>query len=49
MLLEKAHLAGVPGSAFGAPGYIRFSYATSMTELETAISRLKDAFNNLIK
>ncbi len=49
MLLEKAHLAGVPGSAFGAPGYIRFSYATSMTELETAIARLQNAFNNLIK
>jgi aspartate aminotransferase len=44
MLLEKAHLAGVPGSAFGAPGYIRFSYATSMAELETAITRLHNTF-----
>ncbi len=41
MLLEKAHLAGVPGSAFGMPGYIRFSYATSMDELETAIQCLQ--------
>ena len=44
MLLEKAHLAGVPGSAFGSPGYIRFSYATSMDELETAVARLQKAF-----
>jgi aspartate aminotransferase len=44
MLLEKAYLAGVPGSAFGAPGYIRFSYATSMAELEIAVARLQKTF-----
>jgi aspartate aminotransferase len=40
-LLEKAEIAGVPGSAFGYGGYIRFSYATDMKNLEEAIERLK--------
>ena len=42
-LLEQAEVALVPGSAFGAKGYMRLSYATSMENLETAIERLKDA------
>ena len=40
-LLEQAEVALVPGSAFGAKGYMRLSYATSMENLETAIERLK--------
>lgn len=39
-LIEKANVAVVPGSAFGAPGYIRVSYATSMENLEKAMQRL---------
>ena len=42
-LLERAEVALVPGSAFGAKGYMRLSYATSMENLETAIERLRDA------
>ena len=42
-LLEQAEVALVPGSAFGAKGYMRLSYATSMENLETALERLKDA------
>jgi aspartate aminotransferase len=42
-LLEQADIAAVPGSAFGAPGYVRFSYACSMQALEEAISRIKRA------
>ena len=38
--LEKLNIALVPGSAFGAPGYVRFSFATSMDNIEQAISRL---------
>jgi aspartate aminotransferase len=30
----------VPGSAFGAQGYMRLSFATSMAELEGAMTRL---------
>ena len=44
-LLEQAEVALVPGSAFGAKGYMRLSYATSMENLETAIERLKSALS----
>ncbi|MDT0618655.1 pyridoxal phosphate-dependent aminotransferase [Salinisphaera sp. P385] len=42
MLIEKAGVALVPGSAFGAPGYLRLSFATSMKNLENALSRIRD-------
>jgi len=42
-LLEAAGVALVPGSAFGAPGYIRFSFATGMDVLKEALSRLRKA------
>lgn len=41
LLLNEAEVALVPGSAFGAPGYVRLSYATSMENLQTAIQRIK--------
>jgi aspartate aminotransferase len=43
LLLNKADVACVPGSAFGAPGYIRLSFACSMPELQEAIDRIKRA------
>jgi aspartate aminotransferase len=39
-ILEHAGVALVPGSAFGSPGYMRLSYATSMENLEEALHRL---------
>lgn len=42
-LLECAHVATVDGAAFCAPGYIRFSYATSDENLREALSRIKEA------
>ncbi len=39
-LIEKAKVALVPGSAFGASGYVRISFATSMKNLEEAMKRL---------
>ncbi len=42
-LLEKAGVAVVPGSAFGAEGYIRISFATSMDNLKTALARIHQA------
>jgi aspartate aminotransferase len=39
-LLENAEVAGVPGSGFGAPSHIRFSFAVSMQTLEKAIERM---------
>ena len=44
-LIEKANVAAVPGSAFGAPGYLRISYATSMENLEKALTRIVDAIS----
>jgi aspartate aminotransferase len=43
-LLEKAHIAGVPGEAFGTKEHIRFSYAASMEQIEECLNRLKSAF-----
>ncbi|WP_367184322.1 pyridoxal phosphate-dependent aminotransferase [Acidiferrobacter sp.] len=40
-LLEKAGIAAVPGSAFGSPGHLRFSYATSDRVLQEAVERLR--------
>ena len=42
-LLEKAHVAAVPGGAFGAPGYVRFSYATSEERIQNGIAAIKRA------
>ena len=42
-LLNNAGVALVPGSAFGAEGYLRISYATSMENLETALDRIREA------
>lgn len=42
-LLEEAKIAVVPGSAFGAKGFIRFSYATSMEKIVEGLNRLESA------
>jgi aspartate aminotransferase len=39
-LLAKAHVAVVPGEAFGTDDHVRISYATSMHELERGLERL---------
>ena len=43
MLLEKAHVATVSGSAFGYPSCIRLSYAISTEEIIEAMARIKKA------
>jgi aspartate aminotransferase len=40
VLLAEANVAVVPGSGFGAPDYMRLSYATSLDQLEEAIRRI---------
>lgn len=40
ILLEKAHVSVVPGSAFGLEGYIRLSYTQSISRLEEAVKRI---------
>jgi aspartate aminotransferase len=44
-LLEKFDVAVVPGSAFGAEGYFRISFATSMDNLREALDRIEKALN----
>lgn len=39
--LDQAHVAAVPGSGFGAPGYIRFSYATSEERIAAGIAAIR--------
>ena len=41
LLLEKAEVALVPGSAFGLSGHIRLSFATDMDSLEKALTRIR--------
>jgi aspartate aminotransferase len=40
-LLQKARVAVVPGSAFGAPGYLRLSFATSDAVLAESVARIR--------
>ncbi|WP_436935250.1 pyridoxal phosphate-dependent aminotransferase [Halovenus marina] len=40
--IDEAHVATVPGSAFGTPGYARISYANSKERLQEAVERLDD-------
>jgi len=41
LLLEKAHVAFVPGAPFGSDEYIRISYATSMKNIEKGFDRFE--------
>lgn len=40
-LLDEAHVAAVPGEAFGAPGYLRFSYALADDQLDEGMRRFQ--------
>ncbi|MBK9264093.1 MAG: pyridoxal phosphate-dependent aminotransferase [Polyangiaceae bacterium] len=42
-LLEEAHVASVAGTPFGAPGYVRFSYACSEQDIEAGIEAIRRA------
>jgi aspartate aminotransferase len=46
-LLVEGKVATVPGSAFGAPGYLRISYATSTENLKKGLERIEKCFVNL--
>jgi aspartate/methionine/tyrosine aminotransferase len=41
LLLDEIKIAMVPGEAFGAPGYARFSFALSDSDLVEGLSRLQ--------
>ncbi|HHY38292.1 MAG TPA: pyridoxal phosphate-dependent aminotransferase [Clostridia bacterium] len=46
-LLEEAKVAVVPGSAFGGPGCLRLSYATSEERIKEGLRRIKEAVEGL--
>lgn len=45
LLLDRARVALVPGDAFGAPGYLRLSYATSIERIDEGLRRLARFFS----
>jgi aspartate aminotransferase len=42
-LLERAHVASVPGDSFAAPGYLRLSYATNEERIAAGIASIRAA------
>lgn len=44
LLLDKVQVAVVPGQAFGAPGYLRLSYATSLERIDEGLRRMQRVF-----
>ena len=48
LFLKEKLVACVPGSGFGADGYVRLSYATSMDAINTAIDRLEEWVSELV-
>lgn len=40
-MLDEAHVAAVPGTPFGAPGFVRFSIASAKKEIERAVAHLR--------
>ena len=47
-LLDEHHVATVPGSAFGAPGSIRLSFACSEAEIGKAMARMQKGLGSLV-
>ena len=47
LLLEEALVAVTPGTGFGAPEYIRLSYAVSMDKIKTGLDRIESFLNQL--
>jgi aspartate aminotransferase len=47
LLAQEKAVAAVPGSAFGAEGYLRISFATSMENIKKAVERMDQAINQV--
>jgi len=45
LVLESSDVVMVPGTPFGAPGYVRISFACSIAELQDAIGRIRKALS----
>lgn len=49
LLLNEAHTVVTDGEGFGADGFLRISYATSLENLQTAVERIRKVFETTIK
>ena len=47
LLLNEKHVAVVPGEAFGEPGFVRLSYATSRENLKKGVARMAEFMGEL--
>lgn len=47
LLLDRFHVALVAGASFGAEGFVRLSYATSMANIEKGLQRLSEGLRSL--
>ena len=47
-ILRSSSVVTVPGDGFGAPGHIRFSYATNKKNIEKGIKRIRVALENIV-
>ena len=47
-LLRRAHIVVTDGAGFGADGFLRFSYATSMENLERAVAAMRSIFGSKV-
>lgn len=47
VLIEEAGVAVVPGESFGAPGFLRLSYALGEIEIQRGISRIGEMMGSL--
>ena len=47
-MLNNAHVVVTDGEGFGADGFLRFSYATSMENLEKAVTRCRELFESAV-
>ncbi len=49
LLLSEAHTAVTDGAGFGADGFLRISYATSIENLQKAVEKMKNLFESKLK
>ena len=47
IFLNEGHVATIPGDGFGAPGYVRFSYAIDEKTIDDGIGRVKKIINDI--
>jgi aspartate aminotransferase len=47
-ILGSAKVVTIPGDGFGAPGYVRFSFATSIEIIQDGLEKVKSALEQIV-